>query len=253
MASLYDKILVKGSERFRLNKNFVKADSVEEHVKEVLTFDNIVDENGMIVVDQKNDEAKVPSEENQEELADKVLAADDTDTTIIDESEKDENDDDSSDDESEDDTPTKKDSAAPKVYSEDDLERAREEARAEAKAEASTKATRTSRPEVDKFKSKVPQSVPGMGFPRKNGKTVDIFDGVTPHTHVKLVGGHHVPLSAANFNSKTENQILKRLSELGYQVVDFNELERKQAFAGATGGDGLIMEDEDVEEDIKLG
>ena len=67
-ASLYDGILVKGTLRYRLNKNFVSPDSVPQEVKDVLTADNIVDENGMIVVDQKVPAASEPTNENVEEL-----------------------------------------------------------------------------------------------------------------------------------------------------------------------------------------
>lgn len=58
----------------------------------------------------------------------------------------------------------------------------------------------------------------GMGFPRVNGKTVDIFDGKTPHTHVKNVGGHMVPLSKENYDTKTDVEILQRLKKLGKTV-----------------------------------
>ena len=55
----------------------------------------------------------------------------------------------------------------------------------------------------------------GMGFPRVDGKTVDIFDGKTPHTTVKNVGGFIVPLSAESFATKSDAQILEKLKELG--------------------------------------
>lgn len=71
-------------------------------------------------------------------------------------------------------------------------------------------------PRTATFKSKTPQTEEGFGFPRKGGKTVDIFDGKTPHTHVRVVEGFHVPvpLSAQNYNEKTDQEILDRLEEL---------------------------------------
>lgn len=66
------------------------------------------------------------------------------------------------------------------------------------------------------FSQPVPQSEPGMGFPRVNGKTVDIFDGVTPHTNVRNVEGFLVPLSTENYNKKTDTEIYQRLQEMGY-------------------------------------
>jgi hypothetical protein len=55
----------------------------------------------------------------------------------------------------------------------------------------------------------------GMGFPRVDGKTVDIFDGKTPHTHVKPVAGFMVPLSAENFANKSDVEIMQKLKDLG--------------------------------------
>jgi hypothetical protein len=55
----------------------------------------------------------------------------------------------------------------------------------------------------------------GMGFPRVNGKTVDLFDGKTPHTHVKNVAGFIVPLSRQSYDTRTEAEIIDRLKELG--------------------------------------
>ncbi len=78
-----------------------------------------------------------------------------------------------------------------------------------------------------------------MGFPRKNGKTSDVFDINVPHTHLKLVGGITVPLSAENFKTKSEGQILKRLKELGFEPIDFNAIEREKAMARANPGNDL--------------
>lgn len=66
------------------------------------------------------------------------------------------------------------------------------------------------------FQSNTPQSEPGMGFPRKDGKTVDFFDGETPHTHVRNIAGFIVPLSEKNYNEKTDEQIYKKLVADGY-------------------------------------
>lgn len=64
------------------------------------------------------------------------------------------------------------------------------------------------------FNTKVPQTEDGFGFPRKNGVTVDIFDGETPHTHVRLVAGMAVPVSEASYRSKTDSEIWDKLDEL---------------------------------------
>jgi hypothetical protein len=55
----------------------------------------------------------------------------------------------------------------------------------------------------------------GMGFKRVDGKTVDVFDGKTPHDAVRYVGGLMVPLSKENFEKKTDAEILARLKKLG--------------------------------------
>lgn len=64
------------------------------------------------------------------------------------------------------------------------------------------------------YRRKTPSSEEGFGFPRKNGKTVDIFDGKTPHTEVRLVSGKMVPLSRENYESKSDAEIHDRLVEL---------------------------------------
>ena len=73
---------------------------------------------------------------------------------------------------------------------------------------------RTTRRASNPYNKPVPQSEKGFGFPRKNGKTVDIFDGETPHTHVRLVEGLPVPVSEENYNTKTDSEIYDRLDEL---------------------------------------
>lgn len=66
------------------------------------------------------------------------------------------------------------------------------------------------------YQRAVPQSEPGMGFKRVGGKTVDIFDQVTPHTHIRPVEGFVVPLSEKNHREKSDAEIYERLKELGY-------------------------------------
>lgn len=279
MASLYDIIMVKGMRRYRLNKNFIAQDKVPGVVMESLNENNIVDENGNIIVDQKNDEAKKPSADNEKELGSQpsklkrvdqeeetpeapkapttpepttapAPAVDDTaNQTNIQEEEKD--DDPATDNPTEDsegDEPDR-DTAAPKTAT--PPEEPAKAAPPKPQAPAPAKPARATEP-VEKFRSKVPQSNPGMGFPRKNGKTVDIFDLETPHTHVKFVGGHTVPLSKENFVSRSEGQIIARLKELGFEIVDLNELQRQQNIDRQGGNGGLVDEDEE-DDDIRLG
>lgn len=67
---------------------------------------------------------------------------------------------------------------------------------------------------VNPYTKPVPDSDPGFGFPRKGGKTVDIFDGETPHTHIRPVAGFAVPLSEENYRNKTDSEIYEKLQEL---------------------------------------
>jgi hypothetical protein len=59
------------------------------------------------------------------------------------------------------------------------------------------------------------QDEEGMGFPRKNGKTVDIFDGKTPHTELVNIDGIMVPLSKESYDNKTNADIRKKLQDMG--------------------------------------
>lgn len=59
-----------------------------------------------------------------------------------------------------------------------------------------------------------PQSDPGMGFKRVGGKTVSIFSN-EPHTAVKNVGGIMVPLTEAEYKTKTDAEIIAKLKKLG--------------------------------------
>lgn len=54
----------------------------------------------------------------------------------------------------------------------------------------------------------------GMGFPRVDGKTVDIFNN-KPHEAVRFVAGQTVPLTTENYNIKTDAEIIKKLEEMG--------------------------------------
>lgn len=254
MPSLYDQIDVKGSTRYRLNKMFVGKDKVPQHVKDNLTFDNIVDENGLIVVDEKNPAAKEPTEDNKKELEEgspkKLERVDDGDVpktpVQVDASEE------AKIDDPEKDPVDPSDPAADQdVADEPDSEPLKVPELPEPRRTRRTNQTAVNTP---RFKSKVPQSSPGMGFPRKNGRTVDIFDLVTPHTHTKFVGGHAVPLSQDSFRSRSEGEIIRRLQKLGIEVIDINDMQRNQEATGPSPQPaGLIMDDDEQEEDIKLG
>jgi hypothetical protein len=69
----------------------------------------------------------------------------------------------------------------------------------------------------------IPQDEEGMGFKRVKGKTVDIFDGKTPHQEVRSVAGVMVPLSRVNalgdpkndIEPKTDAEIIEKLKKLG--------------------------------------
>lgn len=270
MASIYDQIQTgtkkDGSPilRYRLNKQFVGADKVPEHLQKIITLDNMVDENGMVVVDHKNDEGRVPTEDNEQELGKKPDSAtlprvdqdapaegsDDEEVTLEDADDEGEGEDEDE-DEDEDEAPAevtdKPKKPAPVVAK--PAAKPQRQRRAEP-APAPAKDLSASEP---RFRSKVPQSNPGMGFPRKNGRTVDIFDLKTPHTKVKFVGGHAVPLSEESFRTRTDGEIISRIAELGKETVDFNRIEREQAMAGVANPSGLMMEEDNVEEDIQLG
>lgn len=54
----------------------------------------------------------------------------------------------------------------------------------------------------------------GFGFKMVKGKTVDIFDGVTPHETIRLVSGLTVPLTLENYRTKTDAEIQLQLKKL---------------------------------------
>lgn len=254
MASLFDKLETpigktgKTREQFRLNKVFIKPEDVPENVKRVLTLDNFVDEHGNIVVDNKNEAARKPAEDETPEDTQPAEPAKPTNKLDTGEGVQ-------TNEPDPDEDPTSVPSApvvadTPEEDSEPDTPAAPEPAQ----APVPQAPARVAQP-VGVFKSKVPQSSPGMGFPRKHGKTVDIFDLVTPHTHVKLIGGQTVPLSAHSFKAKTEGQIISRLKELGIETIDFQAAEDAQNAPVMAGGNSpdLLMEADEIDEDIKLG
>ncbi len=276
MASLYDAITVKGVLRPRLNKSFIKKEDVPENVAAVLTTENIVDENGLIVVDKKSPEANEVQEEEITPPKPGGLPRIDQQTEDVSENQGEDDPvpsetttppvvDDNTNQEEENDTtagdrdPNKKQTPVAQAAPEESEPKTPHVPVFPPEDKISPKpsrATRTRQPvETEKFRSKVAQSNPGMGFPRKNGKTVDIFDLETPHTHVKHVGGHAVPLSAQSFNSKNDTQIVNRLKELGYEIFDFDQQEREEAMYNSRQGNsgGLLLEEDEVEEDIRLG
>lgn len=230
MASAYDIVTIDGKEYFRLNKNIVKTVDVPENIRTLLNSENVVDENGTIIVDEKAPEAQEPTDENKAD-AKKAKGGKPSAGT--------------------DNTKTKKEETDDEDDSElDDLTGDDEE---ETKPEAKPAVEKPSRAAEPTFRSSTPQSHPGMGFPRVNGKTVDIFDSKTPHTHVKNLGGIIVPLSAESFKTKSDGQIIERLRELNMAPIDFNAIEaageRPTSKAGNAprGGNagGVILEDEE--------
>lgn len=234
MASLYDILTVENEQYYRMNKNIVPKDKVPKDILKSLTPTNVIDENGMVVVDEKAGPAQEPTEENLKEIANPTTPAapkvgtedpsDDEDDNSDEDSEPDI--DDSDDEDDTDDDSKKQPPAAP-------------DQKAEEKAPAKPARTATT-PTVATFKSSVPQSRPGMGFPRANGKTVDIFDGKTPHTHLKLVDGVAVPLSEDSFRTRNDLEIRNRLAELGIATIDFSEIEAKKAAVGAGSNAGNV-------------
>ncbi len=223
MASAYDQIqMSNGQTRYRKDKQFVKAADVPDNIKEVVTLTNIVDDNGIVIVEDKGDYAEMTPEEKAAADAAK-----------------------------EDDSTPSEDNVEKEDVEDDDVDPL-PEASSSVDGAPGTPEAIPSQPEGEaerianlapRLRSKVPQSEPGMGFKRVNGRTVDIFDLKTPHTHVKLVGGHTVPLSAESYNKRSDAEIERRLSKLGYEIVDFNQLEEAEA-AGVSSDDGLEDDDE---------
>lgn len=262
MPAVYDQIqLPNGATRYRRDKQFVAKDKVPSNVLEVVTLTNIVDENGTVIVEDKGDfgdGATPPANEN----ADQNGSATPPDGSGSD--------------------PVDPNAPTPPGSTEDQAGTPQPQGTPAAHATANppaapptnapqndatqsmdppvspdgfpgTPAALPSQPEgaaqaaADhpgrSFKSKTPQSEPGMDFPRKNGKTVDIFDGKTPHTHVRYVAGHMVPLTRDNYISRTDAEIEAKLSELGKELVDYNKYETGDANATGDGDDDGLSED----------
>lgn len=250
MASLYDIVTVKNEEFYRLDKNIVSKEDVPQPVLEVLTNQNVVDENAMIIVDEKTSEGQAPTEENIEDIK-KAKKSGDKPEAGADESDKENKDDDDSSENSDD-----KKTEEPDIDSDDDSDEDDEEETTQPEQKAPEKSARAAQPDVDSFRSSVPQSKPGMGFPRVNGKTVDIFDGQTPHTHLKNVGGLMVPLSAQNFRTKSDGQILTKLQELGRTPIDFNAIQQERDAASNAGNagngpdNGMLLDNSESDDNV---
>ena len=231
MAAVYDILRTSnGGLRYRKNKVFVSKDDVPEKVLESLTETNVVDENGLVIVDDRE-----PQNEDEN-----TTQASDENTNVDGAEEGDSHDT----DDSAEDQPATEDSAEPERDEDDaDNEPSPTEPEPQDTPKDTPRRRQTRRAQsVPAFKSKTPQTDPGFGFPRKGGKTVDIFDGVTPHTHIKLVGGHTVPLSKDSYDNRSEADILNRLRELGYTPIDFNDFDQN-TYENAGDDDGDLTDE----------
>lgn len=231
MAAVYDILRTSnGGLRYRKNKQFVSKDAVPEKVLESLTETNVVDENGLVIVEDREPQNEdEPTTQTSEENTN-VDSAEEGDGHDTDDSAQDQ--------------PTTEDPAEPERDEDDaDDEPSPTEPEPQDTPKETPRRRQTRRAQsVPAFKSKTPQTDPGFGFPRKGGKTVDIFDGVTPHTHIKLVGGHTVPLSKESYDQRTESDILNRLRELGYTPIDFNDFDQN-TYENAGDDDGDLTDD----------
>jgi hypothetical protein len=248
MASLYDIVTVKGKEYYRLDKNIVSKEDVPQSVLDALTNENVVDDNNMVVVDEKSSEAQAATEDNLKDIK-KLTKAADTPQVGGDENQEEETDDGDSEESTD-----EEDSDDDSELLLDDSDADEEEAAKKPNPKVAEKSARDSKPaaKVAHFRSTVPQSRPGMGFPRVNGKTVDIFDGQTPHTHLKNVGGLMVPLSAQNFRVKSDGQIMTQLKKMGMEPIDFNAIQHEKDMAGNAGnagnGNDMLMDDDESDD-----
>lgn len=212
MASIFEmSVDKKGTTRYRQDKKFVGKDKVPSATLEALTADNIVDENGLVIVENKGVDDSTDTEGDSETL--NSTPANDGDGS----DDGSDGDDDPEADLQDNGTTPETDETTPEPQTGNDTAEGELSAQPD-KAEKSVRKQTRVRPYV----SNVPQSTPGMGFPRKNGKTVDIFDGTTPHTHIRQMGTYLVPLSAKNFAEKSDEEIRARLEELNYDVVTIN-------------------------------
>jgi hypothetical protein len=222
MASIYEmSVDSKGVTRYKMDKKFTKKANIPDATLEVLTTDNIVDENGLVIVEQKGDDSS-------DQEPDSANATDATDDNIDD---VDLDDNGTTDDEQE-----SADEAAARAAAEEEIL-----AKQKAEQKPVQKRTRTRQ-----FKSAVPQSKAGMGFPRANGKTGDIFDVNVPHTTIRQIGMHLVPLSAESDRTKSDEEIRARLEDLGYDVYDVSRYSDTSSDADVLDDDGDDLQDDTV-------
>lgn len=59
----------------------------------------------------------------------------------------------------------------------------------------------------------VPQDSEGMGFPRKDGKTLSIFSNA-PHETVKNINGIMAPMTHEEYEEKTDAEIIEKLRKM---------------------------------------
>jgi hypothetical protein len=192
------------SVRYREDNKFVKATEVPEDVKTALgdLDDGVaVDENGLVVEqsEQNNEPAKgIPSPETPKAL-DKAAEAGARPDVKLDKPEPETR--------REDELPggSQEPVVANPVINIDSADDVDDESGLD--VEEQDRAART--------KAALEGDEEGMGFPRKNGKTVDIFDGKTPHTHVRYVASIMVPVSEENYRTKSDGEIIDKLRKLG--------------------------------------
>lgn len=225
MASIYEmSVDSKGVTRYKMDKKFTKKANIPDATLEALTTDNIVDENGLVIVEQKGDD----SSDQEPDSANSTDATDDN----IDDVDLDDNGTTPEDEESEETA----DEAAARAAAEEEIL---------AKQKAASKPV-SKRARTRQFKSAVPQTKAGMGFPRANGKTGDIFDVNVPHTALRQIGMHLVPLSAESDRTKSDEEIRARLEELGYDVYDVSRYSDNSGDSGVLDDDGDDLSDDEV-------
>jgi len=234
-----------GSTRYMKNGKFVDVKKVPAATLETIEaagFNQLVDEDGNLIEpgdgvegklgkdadasDLENDEDDLDEDETEDE--DEESGEEDDDES--EDEDEEESDEEESDDEEEEDDESSDDEvdATPAAAEPDASEKPKKkfkspEAGAMPIAPTPAAAAAVRQAKIDKKKQKkeklrpgqVPQSDPGMGFPRVDGKTVDIFDKKTPHTHVRNVQGVMVPLSEENYNTKTDAEVMDQLAKLG--------------------------------------
>lgn len=175
----YKRIATKNNNsRYMLDGKFVKKDDVPNNVKEALNEG----ESDKVRLDESGNVVGVPEEateeqEGSQEEPQKVSMQENTEDVDPDLSEP---------------------------------EPAQEETQSE--PEAQETASQSETPSVRE--SRVPQDTAGFGFPRKNGRTLCIFTG-EPFTHSRYIAGYVVPMTEDAHDTKTVDQIMSKLEELG--------------------------------------